>query len=78
MEQLTPETIQTVEQLGQLVKRTRVEQGISQKEFALFVGTGNRFIVDLEAGKPTIQFQKILDVLQAIGGELQVVIRGKE
>ncbi|WP_181869921.1 hypothetical protein [Halomonas sp. DQ26W] len=36
-------------------------------------GTGNRFIVDLERGKPTLQLQKVLDVLDLMG--IEVVMR---
>ena len=37
--------------------------------------TGNQFIVDLERGKPTVQLQKTLDVLDLLG--LAVVVRPK-
>jgi len=37
--------------------------------------SGNRFIVELEAGKPTVQFQKTLDTLNLLG--LEMVIREK-
>ena len=30
-------------------------------------GTGLRFVIDLERGKPTCQIGKILQVLQALG-----------
>jgi len=38
-------------------------------------GTGNRFIVDLERGKPTLQLQKVLDTLDLMG--LEVVVQRK-
>ncbi len=31
-----------------------------------------RFIVDLEAGKPTLRLENILRVIHALGGELQI------
>jgi hypothetical protein len=31
-----------------------------------------RFIVDLEAGKPTVQLQQVLRVIDALGGELAI------
>jgi len=37
--------------------------------------TGNRFIVDLENGKPTVQLQRVLDLMDLLG--LEVVVRGK-
>jgi hypothetical protein len=33
---------------------------------------GVRFIVELEAGKPTLKLENILRVLQALGGVLSV------
>ena len=35
-------------------------------------GTGNRFVVDLERGKPTLQLQKVLDMLDLLGLEVRV------
>ena len=37
--------------------------------------TGNRFIVDLESGKPTVQLQKVLDVMGLLG--LELIVRPK-
>ncbi len=37
-------------------------------------GTGLRFIVDLEKGKPTCQTGKMLQILQALG--LDLAVRG--
>jgi len=33
---------------------------------------GVRFIVDLEAGKPTIQLERMLRVLHALGGNIHI------
>ncbi|QTF91754.1 helix-turn-helix transcriptional regulator [Halomonas sp. BM-2019] len=63
------------EDLGKLVRQQRTEQGLLQIDLAGLAGTGNRFIVDLERGKPTLQLQKVLDVLDLMG--LEVVIRRK-
>ena len=63
---LTPAT------LGALIRRTRKSQGLRQDELAGASGVGLRFIVDLEAGKPTIQLGKALKVLQALGCTLTV------
>lgn len=54
-------------QLGALVRGTRKAQGLRQDELAGAAGVGLRFIVDLEAGKPTIQLGKALKVLEALG-----------
>ncbi len=33
---------------------------------------GVRFIVDLEAGKPTLRLENVLRVIDALGGEIQL------
>ncbi|MFQ3786506.1 helix-turn-helix transcriptional regulator [Halomonas sp. A29] len=63
------------EDLGKLVRQLRTEQGLLQIDLAGLAGTGNRFIVDLERGKPTLQLQKVLDVLDLMG--LEVVVQRK-
>lgn len=57
----------TPEQLGTLVKQTRKSMGVTQKDLALTSGTGLRFIIELEKGKPTCQIGKVLTVLQTLG-----------
>jgi hypothetical protein len=43
-----------------------------QADLAGLSGTGNRYVVDLERGKPTLQLQKVLDMLDLLGLEVQV------
>ena len=53
--------------LGQIVRNERKAQGLRQDELAAAGGVGVRFIVDLEAGKPTLQLEKALLVLRTLG-----------
>ncbi|MGN0879589.1 MAG: helix-turn-helix transcriptional regulator [Oligosphaeraceae bacterium] len=69
------EKLTTVAEIGKLIQRTRKEQGVSQMMLAGLSGTGVRFISDLENGKPTIQLQKILQVLNALGLGLYIYNR---
>lgn len=62
-------------QLGALVRSVRKEQGLTQLDVAGLAGMSNRFVIDLERGKTTLQMQKVLDVLSLLG--LEVVIRKK-
>jgi len=64
--------IKSSESLGQFVRETRKAIGATQKDLALTSGTGIRFIVDLEKGKPTSQIGKILDVLQNLGVKMDL------
>ena len=56
-------------------ERQRPGLGLRQIDLAGIGNTGNRLIVDIEKGKPTVQLQKVLDVLDLLG--LEVVLRPK-
>ena len=60
-------SVRNTEQLGTAVRTRRKQLKVTQKELAMTCGTGLRFIVDLEKGKPTCQIGKIIQVLQALG-----------
>ncbi len=64
--------IKSAQDLGALIKSTRKEQGLTQREVAGIGRTGNRVIVDIENGKPTVQLQKVLDLLDLLGLQLEV------
>lgn len=57
-------------ELGQLVRKTRKAQGLTQLDVAGLAGLSNRFVIDLERGKETLQLQKVLDVMALLGLEL--------
>lgn len=59
-------------QLGATIRARRKRLKVTQKDLALTCGTGLRFIIDLEKGKPTCQIGKILQVIQALGLKLQI------
>lgn len=71
----TGHVVQTTAELGQLARKRRQQLALTQLDVAGLGNTGNRFIVELEQGKPTLQLQKVLDVLNLLG--LEVVIRAK-
>lgn len=71
-----PIRITSTHDLGKLVRETRVAQNMTQADILGLANTGNRFIVELENGKPTVQFQKVLDVLDALGLELAIQKKG--
>lgn len=59
--------------LGLIVRRERKAQKLRQAELAAAAGVGSRFIVDLEAGKPTLQLEKVLHVLATLGCDVTIV-----
>lgn len=72
---LQEQLIQSSVDLGDLVRERRRWLALTQVDVAGLGNTGNRFIIDLERGKPTVQLQKALDVLDLLG--LEVVVRPK-
>jgi len=68
--------VKTPEDLGNYVRHQRNLQNMSQADIVGLANIGNRFIVDLEKGKPTIQLQKVLDVIDLLG--LEIIIQKKK
>ncbi|EYR82990.1 MULTISPECIES: helix-turn-helix domain-containing protein [unclassified Shinella] len=52
---------------GAAVREKRKVLGWTQVELAVRSGTGERFIVELESGKPSCQLEKALIVARAVG-----------
>ncbi len=63
-----PIPINTPAALGTAVQAARKRLGLTQPQLALAAGVGVRFVVELEAGKPTVRLGKVLSVLHALGG----------
>ena len=57
----------SVEELGEAVRTARRSLGVTQRQLALAAGTGLRFVIDLERGKPTCQLGKTLAILATLG-----------
>lgn len=61
------ENLLSSEAVGKLVQAERKRQGLTQLQLAGLANTGIRFVSDLENGKGTVQLQKLLAVLTALG-----------
>ncbi|CDZ55589.1 Hypothetical protein NGAL_HAMBI2427_62870 [Neorhizobium galegae bv. orientalis] len=59
--------INTPEDLGRMVRHAREERRLSQQAFADLAGVGRRFLSELENGKTTLEFDKVLKVARAAG-----------
>jgi y4mF family transcriptional regulator len=67
-----PQRTLTPLDIAGIVRSARKAQGLRQDELAGAAGVGLRFIVDLEAGKPTAQLGKALQVLEALGCQFEI------
>ncbi len=65
--------IQSAQDFGKAVREARIAQGLRQLDLATASGCGERFIVDLERGKPTCELEKALVVARMLG----LLIRSK-
>jgi y4mF family transcriptional regulator len=63
-------TITSPQSLGTVLRASRKRLGLTQADLALAAGVGLRFIVELEAGKPTVRLEQVLRVVDALGGSL--------
>ena len=67
--------IRSASDLGELASAQRKRLKLIQLDVAGMANTGNRLIVEFERGKPTVQLQKVLDILELLG--LEMVVRAK-
>lgn len=72
-EQWNEQAVRSMDELGKLVREVRKGQEMTQEDVSGLAGLGNRFMIDLERGKETMQMQKVIDVLRLLG--LELVIR---
>jgi len=77
MDKINPNgnTVSSMDEIGKLVKEKRKEDGLTQTELAELSQVGTRFLSELENGKPTLRFDKVIQVLQNLGLQLNVIAR---
>ena len=61
------EQLYSVADVGKLILAERKRQKLSQLQLAGLANTGIRFVSDVENGKGTVQLQKLLAVISALG-----------
>jgi len=71
----TDKSLSSVGDLGKIVRQKRKTMSLSQQQLADITGVGRRFISELESGKPTLEFGRVLRVCQSIGIDLTAVAR---
>ncbi len=59
--------INNLKAVGQMVRKKRKEMGMTQAEAAGLCNVGARFMSELENGKATMRFDKIMKVLRSFG-----------
>lgn len=64
--------VEKPEDLGRFVHRIRSEAGLTQSQLAAALGTSQRYVSELEAGKPKRIDANYFDVLKRLGIALYV------
>ncbi|NQY73327.1 MAG: helix-turn-helix transcriptional regulator [Candidatus Margulisbacteria bacterium] len=62
-----PVNVKNVREIGMTFKKRRKEFGFTQKETAWMCNVGTRFLSDLENGKATLEIDKVFNVCQQLG-----------
>lgn len=61
------ESIHTVSDLGPMIRKARKGMKLTQADFAAHAGVGRRFISELEGGKGSLEFDKVIACALAAG-----------
>lgn len=64
--------IKNSQQIGQLIKLSRKEQGIDQTSLALICGFSERPLKAIEKGRGTLSVDKLLKILDELGIKLHL------
>ena len=59
-------------EIGKLVRKYRKSQKLLKKDVGGLTGVGERFIIELESGKSTIQLGKALKVIKMLGCQIEI------
>jgi y4mF family transcriptional regulator len=62
--------VSSAAELGAIVRLHRTQLGFSQQRLADLAGTGRRFVSELESGKPSLEFDRVVQCCAALGIDL--------
>jgi len=61
-------------EFGKLIHNTRKKTQLTQADLAAAAGIGERFVRELEKGKPSCQLEKALLVAQMLGIKFEAIL----
>lgn len=64
--------------LPAMVRARRRELQLGQRDLADLAGVSERFVRAVEAGKATVQLDRLRALLDALGLELRITLRGSD
>lgn len=66
--------VTSAESLGRILQQSRLLAGLSQRELAERLGTSQRYIWEIEAGKPSIYTERLFAMMRETGMSLTATI----
>jgi transcriptional regulator with XRE-family HTH domain len=66
--------VTSAESLGRILQQARLLAGLSQRELARRLGTTQKYVWELEAGKPSIVMDRLFAAMRETGMELTATI----
>lgn len=76
MKETQAERVVLVADIGEIIRRERKRQGVTQAVAAGLCGVSVHFLSNLERGKETSEFSKVLQVLHAMNIRVYVATPG--
>ena len=73
---LNNEPVKDTFEIGNILRKKRKSQGLTLEQVAQHCGLSIRFVSEVERGKTTAEFGKVLFLLSSVGVDLFVNIRG--
>lgn len=70
--------VTSAESLGRILQQARLLRGLSQRGLAERLGTTQRYIWEIEAGKPSIFMERLFATMREVDIELSATIRPPE
>lgn len=71
-------TVTSAESLGRILQQARMLADLSQRELAERLGTTQRYIWEIEAGKPSIYTDRLFALMRETGMTLTATIAGDD
>lgn len=69
--------VTTTEELGKFIREERKRKGYTQSKLARYSKVGINFVSNLENGKETSELGKALRVIQTLGIDVRLEVRGE-
>lgn len=70
--------VTSAESLGRILQQAPLLTGLSQRELARRLGTTQKYVWELDAGKPSIVMRRLFAAMRQTGIALTATIRSKD